>query len=146
MDKNEINLNNKKEIISQNDKTKSDLKVDIDLLSINSDNLWMNLIKKIYNTEESSNILKDLSNIKLETPVNSFLLFYNDIKKEIMKKMNIKDSEVKYKLLSSEINSKWKEASKEEKDKYKKIQIKNRIRSEERRVGKECRSRWSPYH
>ena len=22
----------------------------------------------------------------------------------------------------------------------------NRIRSEERRVGKECRSRWSPYH
>ena len=23
---------------------------------------------------------------------------------------------------------------------------KNRIRSEERRVGKECRSRWSPYH
>ena len=130
MDKNEINLNNKKEIISQNDKTKSDLKVDIDLLSINSDNLWMNLIKKIYNTEESSNILKDLSNIKLETPVNSYLLFYNDIKKEIMKKMNVKDSEEKYKLLSSEINSKWKEASKEEKDKYKKIQIKNRIKYE----------------
>ena len=24
--------------------------------------------------------------------------------------------------------------------------IKNNIRSEERRVGKECRSRWSPYH
>ena len=24
--------------------------------------------------------------------------------------------------------------------------IKNRTRSEERRVGKECRSRWSPYH
>ena len=23
---------------------------------------------------------------------------------------------------------------------------KNEIRSEERRVGKECRSRWSPYH
>ena len=22
----------------------------------------------------------------------------------------------------------------------------NRVRSEERRVGKECRSRWSPYH
>ena len=30
---------------------------------------------------------------------------------------------------------KWKETSKEEID-----------RSEERRVGKECRSRWSPYH
>ena len=24
--------------------------------------------------------------------------------------------------------------------------LKNIIRSEERRVGKECRSRWSPYH
>ena len=26
------------------------------------------------------------------------------------------------------------------------VQIKNRSRSEERRVRKECRSRWSPYH
>ena len=25
-------------------------------------------------------------------------------------------------------------------------ELKGRIRSEERRVGKECRSRWSPYH
>ena len=24
--------------------------------------------------------------------------------------------------------------------------FRNRLRSEERRVGKECRSRWSPYH
>ena len=31
---------------------------------------------------------------------------------------------------------------------YKKTQISDRsaLRSEERRVGKECRSRWSPYH
>ena len=27
-----------------------------------------------------------------------------------------------------------------------KLTIKDIIRSEERRVGKECRSRWSPYH
>ena len=26
------------------------------------------------------------------------------------------------------------------------ITITNEVRSEERRVGKECRSRWSPYH
>ena len=26
------------------------------------------------------------------------------------------------------------------------FRIENYIRSEERRVGKECRSRWSPYH
>ena len=27
-----------------------------------------------------------------------------------------------------------------------KAQKGNKVRSEERRVGKECRSRWSPYH
>ena len=26
------------------------------------------------------------------------------------------------------------------------IKIAKKVRSEERRVGKECRSRWSPYH
>ena len=26
------------------------------------------------------------------------------------------------------------------------IEIQSQLRSEERRVGKECRSRWSPYH
>ena len=34
-------------------------------------------------------------------------------------------------------------------EKYKELQpekYKDTIRSEERRVGKECRSRWSPYH
>ena len=30
--------------------------------------------------------------------------------------------------------------------KYKKCMMMNNFRSEERRVGKECRSRWSPYH
>ena len=29
---------------------------------------------------------------------------------------------------------------------YKKLTNSNTTRSEERRVGKECRSRWSPYH
>ena len=27
-----------------------------------------------------------------------------------------------------------------------KVLVQEKIRSEERRVGKECRSRWSPYH
>ena len=30
--------------------------------------------------------------------------------------------------------------------KYNKISDLGKLRSEERRVGKECRSRWSPYH
>ena len=42
----------------------------------------------------------------------------------------------------------WGDCSKTRADKLQKLQ--NRaariIRSEERRVGKECRSRWSPYH
>ena len=38
------------------------------------------------------------------------------------------------------------EASQTEKDKYCMISLICGIRSEERRVGKECRSRWSPYH
>ena len=29
---------------------------------------------------------------------------------------------------------------------YAAAQLSHRVRSEERRVGKECRSRWSPYH
>ena len=34
----------------------------------------------------------------------------------------------------------------EEEYNLKQLKEKNRSRSEERRVGKECRSRWSPYH
>ena len=30
--------------------------------------------------------------------------------------------------------------------KMEKVGLKGLVRSEERRVGKECRSRWSPYH
>ena len=40
----------------------------------------------------------------------------------------------------------YKGNGKVEVDFYGKVQYKNTTRSEERRVGKECRSRWSPYH
>ena len=33
-----------------------------------------------------------------------------------------------------------------EQKEYAEVSAHQRIRSEERRVGKECRSRWSPYH
>ena len=39
-----------------------------------------------------------------------------------------------------------KEVSKLINDGEKKIVVLSAMRSEERRVGKECRSRWSPYH
>ena len=31
-------------------------------------------------------------------------------------------------------------------EEWRKVKVKGHARSEERRVGKECRSRWSPYH
>ena len=36
--------------------------------------------------------------------------------------------------------------NREEIENLNKLITRNEIRSEERRVGKECRSRWSPYH
>ena len=41
---------------------------------------------------------------------------------------------------------KGREEKREERKKKKGKERKYKIRSEERRVGKECRSRWSPYH
>ena len=41
------------------------------------------------------------------------------------------------------INTQKSVATKDQKEKFKK---QSHLRSEERRVGKECRSRWSPYH
>ena len=40
----------------------------------------------------------------------------------------------------------WKIGYKEDKVRRKALEIIETTRSEERRVGKECRSRWSPYH
>ena len=34
----------------------------------------------------------------------------------------------------------------DERDELRRLRRENALRSEERRVGKECRSRWSPYH
>ena len=39
-----------------------------------------------------------------------------------------------------------KNALKTAKADYVEIRVQEGVRSEERRVGKECRSRWSPYH
>ena len=42
--------------------------------------------------------------------------------------------------------NKWKLRSKRKREEAEKVQQQQTDRSEERRVGKECRSRWSPYH
>ena len=44
------------------------------------------------------------------------------------------------------IESKKKPLSAKETAGFKQVDLFNEMRSEERRVGKECRSRWSPYH
>ena len=49
----------------------------------------------------------------------------------------------------AENDTKWKEAQQAERENTTAMQdagITEITRSEERRVGKECRSRWSPYH
>ena len=50
------------------------------------------------------------------------------------------------KILSNSISKKMREDYTVQLISTDKIVEKNNIRSEERRVGKECRSRWSPYH
>ena len=59
----------------------------------------------------------------------------------IDKIMNIKQQEV------AQMNMvEWSSDSQELGKKPSKIEFVKKFRSEERRVGKECRSRWSPYH
>ena len=61
---------------------------------------------------------------------------------ELIKKwVNISDEELMQRLVKDAVGlQKEAEANKRAAD------IAKRKRSEERRVGKECRSRWSPYH
>ena len=49
----------------------------------------------------------------------------------------VNDELLKFAVIISQSNGKWVFCKHKERDTY---------RSEERRVGKECRSRWSPYH
>ena len=47
---------------------------------------------------------------------------------------------------NSGLVSSFNQISQNIKDAYESLMFSAKIRSEERRVGKECRSRWSPYH
>ena len=44
------------------------------------------------------------------------------------------------------LNPKEESSAKKTRSPPKKAKVEQSVRSEERRVGKECRSRWSPYH
>ena len=67
--------------------------------------------------------------------------------KEILNEVlrDLKNYELEYRI--SELESKFsKDLSEDTFNELKKLKKHLNIRSEERRVGKECRSRWSPYH
>ena len=64
---------------------------------------------------------------------------YNKVYQELAEILNERDVEKIYKnFRGMQINFPMRLYSRES--------VKEEIRSEERRVGKECRSRWSPYH
>ena len=73
--------------------------------------------------------------------------FAVDLRRRNMFPQNIKLLKTRSKEIEEEITKK-KEALKAIKPKkvVKEVKKEKSIRSEERRVGKECRSRWSPYH
>src|SRR3712207_9397974 len=58
-----------------------------------------------------------------------------------LRRDSISPSTADEKLLDSHHRREWKT-----KDAWRALRILSEFRSEERRVGKECRSRWSPYH
>jgi len=64
----------------------------------------------------------------------------------IAKRMRELESRVHAQSLEESELGKWREAARETARAYVKRRRQELARSEERRVGKECRSRWSPYH
>ena len=82
---------------------------------------------------KSSSRRKVYSNTSLPqetSQINNLTLHLNQLEKEEQKNPKVSRRKEIIKI-RSEINEK---------------EMKETIRSEERRVGKECRSRWSPYH
>ena len=79
--------------------------------------------------------IKDMSS---ETPNVETFLFVKENLSKYQLNIDITSKALKNKLI--EINTTLKFEDKEPNEK------KSYYRSEERRVGKECRSRWSPYH
>ena len=112
---------------------KKNLKVEKDKKQIKLDELRIEL-KKLEDIKRSSyeeTLENLLSRIKLKTSQ----------KKKIEEKIDY--IEIELKRLPDEIKKIKKDIETNEKIKR---EIKKYPRSEERRVGKECRSRWSPYH
>src|SRR3989442_15677570 len=84
---------------------------------------------------------------KLTLGAKSQLLVYRYADALIMKKLDVKDVEKKLGALYRRIDTRTaKYGELKEVDIQREIERYREERSEERRVGKECRSRWSPYH
>ena len=71
---------------------------------------------------------------------NTLFFFYTSFNEKIEVVMKIQEIYLKYKGYYAEIEAEYSHCKKTS------IEWETTTRSEERRVGKECRSRWSPYH
>ena len=97
--------------------------------------------------------IKDMSS---ETPGIETYLFVKDHISKYHLTININSKALKNQMIEVCTTLKYEDKEVSEKKSYFEInyatiiklnqEIKDKKRSEERRVGKECRSRWSPYH
>ena len=95
-----------------------------------------NLRNRMEKTQETFN--KDLEELKRkQTMINNTINEITNTLEEINSRITEAEEQV------SDLEDKIVEITTTEQNKEKRMK---RIRSEERRVGKECRSRWSPYH
>ena len=52
-------------------------KIDLNLLSVNYDFFWQNIVKELYHIEEYINLNKEIVNIRFENPSSSYTYFFN---------------------------------------------------------------------
>ena len=84
--------------------------------------------------------LKNTNTWKLNNTLLNNQEITEEIKEEIKKYLETNDNE------NTMTKNLWDAAKAVLRGKFIAIQFYHKKRSEERRVGKECRSRWSPYH
>ena len=84
---------------------------------------------------------------ELQIDRSCHVLYSKPCKKEILAKITLHYPEVEREVVWEQVQLRYAELlSKWRTDLGGKKNFHNGARSEERRVGKECRSRWSPYH
>ena len=114
----------------------------------NEEKLSENILKHFSFAEEKLGELRELGELSQILSENSLEKtqeneFYIKNQEIITSKRGMEDKEVRDKVEKLTDNDFVRKGTRKERQR---IQREKQLRSEERRVGKECRSRWSPYH